>query len=367
TSNESESLREVIRGMKLALRGVRRVGKPLAFDAFASAAKRLGMSDDIRALEVVFGDGQALESIKAIAADGSVDPNARLSAIETLIQNRPDDLFDLCRGWLRDPKTNVLAAQGLVTFENPDVASMILDNYSRFRAPQRSGILSLLVTRVSFAEEVLSRIGSGKLPKADLSAYHARQIHSLGSDELTAKLSEVWGEIRTTTAEKRAQIGALKAKMSPDVLSAASLPSGRAVFEKSCSNCHRMYGQGGEVGPDLTGANRSNMDYLLDNIVDPSAVVDKDFRMSVILLEDGRVLNGLVLDRNDQTWTIQTATDKIIVVADEIEESRVTEKSPMPDGMLDALSEDQQRDLLAYLRHPTQVPMPSGDAETANE
>ena len=112
------------------------------------------------------------------------------------------------------------------------------------------------------------------------------------------------------------------------------------------------------MGPDLTGGNRGNLDYLLSNIVDPSSVVDKDFRMSVLLTDDGRIFNGLVIDESDRTITIQTATEQLTLDKDVIESRKITEKSPMPDGLLDSLSTDQIRDLFGYLRHPTQVALP---------
>jgi putative heme-binding domain-containing protein len=134
---------------------------------------------------------------------------------------------------------------------------------------------------------------------------------------------------------------------------------GRALFVKLCQNCHRLYGEGAKVGPDLTGGNRSNLDYLLSNIVDPSGVVDKDYRMTVLLTEDDRILNGLVIEETDRTITIQTATEQLTLDRESIQSRKVTDKSPMPDGLLDSLSLEQITDLIGYLRHPTQVALPA--------
>ncbi len=76
---------------------------------------------------------------------------------------------------------------------------------------------------------------------------------------------------------------------------------GRAIFDRACASCHKLYGSGGEIGPDLTGSGRDNVDYLLENIVDPSAVVTADFRMVVVAMHDGRVFNGLVKRQTDRT------------------------------------------------------------------
>ena len=125
---------------------------------------------------------------------------------------------------------------------------------------------------------------------------------------------------------------------------------GRVLFNTLCSACHTLYGQGGVVGPDLTGAGRDNLDYLLENIADPSAVVTADFRIAVVKLKDGRTLNGFIAARTTRTLTIKSMTESQTVERADI--------ASMPDGLLETLTSDQRRDLIAYLMHPTQVPLP---------
>ena len=146
--------------------------------------------------------------------------------------------------------------------------------------------------------------------------------------------------------------------MTQQRLEGADKSQGRGLFVKHCRNCHRLYGDGEQIGPDLTGANRSNLDYLLSNIVDPSGVVDKDYRMSILLTDDNRVINGLVTGETQRTITVQTATELLTFDKETIELRKITEKSPMPDGLLDTLSDQQVRDLISYLQHPSQVPLP---------
>jgi len=89
----------------------------------------------------------------------------------------------------------------------------------------------------------------------------------------------------------------------------ADLSRGRLVFNTVCAACHTLYGEGGKVGPDLTGGGRDILDYLLENIVDPSATVTADFRMSIVELKDGRVLNTLLAARTERTLTLKTMTE----------------------------------------------------------
>ena len=130
------------------------------------------------------------------------------------------------------------------------------------------------------------------------------------------------------------------------------------MFAKHCQNCHRLYGEGAKIGPDLTGANRGNLDYLLGNIVDPSSVVDKDYRMTILLMDDDRIINGLITAETDRTVSIQTGTELLTFDKESIQSRKITDKSPMPDGLLDTLSTDEIRDLIGYLQHPSQVSLP---------
>jgi putative heme-binding domain-containing protein len=259
---------------------------------------------------------------------------------------------------LRDARINVLAASGLAAIDDPDVGRMLVKRYRNFRAPQRPKIVSLLSSRVSFAHALVEGIEHGKIPRDDLSAFQVRQIQNLGDVSLRRRVAEVWGEVRDTPAEKKRVIDSLKRSLTPERLESADRRAGRALFTKTCQNCHRLYGEGGEVGPDLTGANRNNLDYLLGNIVDPSGVVDKDYRMTILVTDDGRVLSGLVTGRTQRTITLHTATESVTLDRQSIVDEKVTEKSPMPEGLLDNLDATQIRDLTAYLTHPSQVPLP---------
>jgi putative heme-binding domain-containing protein len=119
-----------------------------------------------------------------------------------------------------------------------------------------------------------------------------------------------------------------------------------------------MYGSGRKLGPDLTGSNRKNLDYLLENIIDPSASVGIDFRTVVVSLADGRVLTGVVSERNERTLVLQTAQGPAALDRHEIEETTPTGLSLMPEGLLQNLSAEQTRDLFAYLMGSEQPPLP---------
>src|SRR5207253_9001645 len=166
--------------------------------------------------------------------------------------------------------------------------------------------------------------------------------------------------------DKRELIAKWKARLTPVALAKADKNQGRLAFNTACASCHILYGEGGKVGPDLTGGGRNNLDYLLENIVDPSAVVTADFRMSILDLKDGRVLNGLIAAKTERTLTLKTMTETLTVDRGEVAGLRESALSLMPEGLLEALPSEQSRDLIAYLMHRSQVPLPAAGRSSSN-
>jgi putative heme-binding domain-containing protein len=132
---------------------------------------------------------------------------------------------------------------------------------------------------------------------------------------------------------------------------------GRAVYTKVCQQCHTLFGVGGQVGPDLTGSNRADLDYVLSNALDPSALIGKDYLANVIATTDGRVLTGIIRSEDKDAVTLVTANETIVVPKSEIEMRRTSEQSMMPDDLWKTLSEHEIRSLVAYLASPEQVPL----------
>jgi putative heme-binding domain-containing protein len=121
-----------------------------------------------------------------------------------------------------------------------------------------------------------------------------------------------------------------------------------------------LFGEGRKLGPDLTGSNRRNVDYLLENVIDPGASVGADFRAVSFVLEDGRAITGVISAADDRTLTVQTAQATIVLDRRDITEQVVQQQSLMPDGLFSKLSDQEVRDLVAYLTSPDQVPLPAG-------
>ena len=348
----------VLLGLREAFQGWRKVPKPAAWDAYVATAVPRSVPEVIRELEVLFGDGRAMQEIKRVVLDAKADPRIRQQALQTLIDSKPPDLRSICEAMLDVRGLNMTAARGLAQFDDPAVARRLIQAYRKFQVSERPALLDALVSRPSFAKELLSNLGPSKIPREDLGAFHARQIRSLQDPVLDKMLVEAWGELRDSPAEKKGQMAELRQKLTPSVISRANLSQGRALYQKACASCHMMYGEGQKVGPDLTGSGRGNMDYLLENIIDPGAVVPADYRMSVVALNDGRVLTGLVMAKNKQTLTLREPSETRTIAMADVEVIKVSTASLMPDGLLQTLTPDQVRDLFAYMMHQGQVPLP---------
>jgi putative heme-binding domain-containing protein len=310
-------------------------------------------------LSVVFGDGRTMNDLRAVAQDGSLDGQVRRDALQLLIDGRDEKLPPILKKLVGDRATASLAARGLALFDDPDTPNLLIGKYRLFHPEVQQEVIATLSSRKHYAGALLRAVERGQIPAGEISAFHARQIQSLKDDKLSELLARVWGEVRTTPADRKKLLDQYKKQLSEARLKDADLSRGRLVYKNACANCHKLYGEGETVGPDLTGSGRDNLDYLLENLIDPSAVVPNDFRMSAVTLKSGRILTGVLLNQTDKTVAVQGQKERVVIERAEIEEVVDTKMSLMPDGLLTPLKEDEVRDLIAYLRARTQVPLPS--------
>lgn len=362
TTEDAARQRDILNGIADGLRGRLKADAPQSWPA---AAKKLaGSADEVvkaRVLElgVVFADGRAFAELSKLASDGKADPEARRTALKVLTANRSPELLALLKKLAGDRALVGVAVAGLAAYDDPAIPGLVVQNWRFLRAEEYPAAVATLCSRPAFARALLKAVADGKIPRTEITAFHARQIHGFGDDALNRELAKVWGEVRVSAKEKTEQIAVYKKLLTPARLKEANLSRGRLLFDQSCATCHVLYGVGKSIGPELTGSNRDNLDYLLENIVDPSAVLAADFKMSVVTLKNGRVITGVVMEPTERTIAVQTQTERLKLDREEIAEMRVTPQSLMPEGLLARLDEGQVRDLIAYLMHRQQVPLPA--------
>jgi putative membrane-bound dehydrogenase-like protein len=352
---------DVLRGMSEALQGRRNVPTPTAWSKAAESFSKSPSSDvrdEARQLGVVFGDARAIAELRAIASDESADPEARRHALRTLAEVGGPETLALLRNLVNDMELANEAIRGLAAYDAPDIPGLVLARITALDPAGRTLAIDALCSRPAYAKELLRAIEGGAMEPDAISASHARQIAGFNDETLTADLERLWGSVRSTAADKHEQIERLRIILEGGKIAAGDASQGRALFDKACSTCHVLYGQGKVVGPDLTGSNRHNLTYLLENVVDPSASVGKDFHTTAVLLTSGQALSGVVLGKTDQTLKLRTQTEEVTVDLDDVEEMVEQNLSLMPDGLLTQLTDEQIGDLFAYLQSTTQVPLP---------
>lgn len=344
----SENRLPILRGLNEALKGWSKATKPAAWDSIAETGGDEETQTLIRELSVVFGDGRARDELLAIAANAEGDPGARRAALTNLVRNPTPDLLPKLKEWTNDRILAREAILGLANYDDPEVPNRVLNQWKRDTV-HRAVAIDVLVSRVSYAKVLLDRIAKQELPREAITPFHARQIQSLGDESLVKQLGEVWGEVRDTPEALKSEIANWKTLLAPEVIARADPAKGKTTFLFACGACHKLYGEGGAIGPDLTGSDRHNLDYLLGNIVNPNEVVPADYLLTVFTLKDGRVVSGVVPEQNEKTVTIQTPVERLTIPADTITKRESMPVSLMPEGLLKTMDEATVKDLVAYL------------------
>jgi putative heme-binding domain-containing protein len=185
-------------------------------------------------------------------------------------------------------------------------------------------------------------------------------MRTLGNPELNQELEKVWGVMRDSPGDKEREIKKYKQMYKAGGSQPGDASRGRAVFAKTCQQCHTLFDVGGKVGPDLTGSNRGDLDYLLQNMVDPNAVIPNDYRAWNLETKDGRSLTGLLKQQDDRAVTLVTANETVVIPRKEIETLHESQLSMMPEGLLQTFKDQEVRDLIYYVRGPGQAPLPAG-------
>ncbi len=351
--------RDVLAGLYEAYQGRSGLSLPAGWrDVRRKLAKSetAEVREKVLLLSVLFGDKEAIAALRATVGDAKAGAAARRTALQTLVEAKAADL-PLLRGLLTDPALRGPALRALAGFNDAAVPPMILAQYATFDDAEKADAVATLASRPAYAMALLDAMAQGKVARRDLSAFAARQLLALNDKALTEKLTKVWGAVRKPQ-DRSALMSHYLAVVPPGALQKADRAHGRRVFAKTCATCHTLFGEGGKIGPDLTGSQRVNPEYVLTKVLDPNAVVAQDYQVTVITTKSGRTLNGLVKVEDAKTLVLQTQNEEIRVAKADIDERKKSPISMMPEGLLAPLSDVEVRDLIAYLAGPNQVPLP---------
>ena len=351
---------DILNGLSSALQGQRKVAAPRGWsevEASLGGSPNAAVRSLVQSLSLTFGSSQALASLRKTLMDGAADAAARRAAFDSLLAAKDGGLPPLLQQLLNDPQLQGYAIRGLAAYDDTKTPAAILAVYNSLPAAQKRDALNTLSARATSATALLASIGEGKIAKQDLTADLVRQLRNLKNTEVDGLLQKVWGVARESGADMIAEISKFKKIYQAGGSTPGDAMRGRAIYAKICAQCHMLFGTGGKVGPDLTGSNRGDLDYILQNMVDPNAVIPNDYRAWNIDMKDGRSVTGVVKEQNDRAVVVLTANETLTLPRNEISNMQQSQLSMMPEGLLTPLSEQEVRDLIYYLRQPGQAPL----------
>ena len=352
---------DILKGLSAALKGQRNIKMPKGWKEIEPKLAK-SPNAEVRqlsqTLSLIFGSKAALDVLRRVLVDGKAKLSERRKAMAALVAARDAKLPEVLRGLLREKVLRREALRGLGAFEDAKTPAPILKIFAKLDTAGKRDALTTLASRVSFAKALMAAVTRGTVKANELPADIVRQLRAHGVKEINAQLDKVWGVSRSTPAAKLKEIAKYKKFLEAKVNRPVDLSRGRALFQRTCGQCHKLYGEGGEIGPDITGSNRNNLDYLLTNMLDPNAEIPNDYRTTILRTKDNRVLVGVIRRSEGQSVTIATPAEVVTVAKRDVAGIDPQNFSMMPEGLVLALKEDELRDLIAYLRGSRQVPLP---------
>jgi putative heme-binding domain-containing protein len=352
---------DILKGISAALKGQRNIKMPKGWKEISPKLAKSSNAEVrqlAQTLSLTFGSKAALDALRKVLVDGKANLAHRQKALAALVAARDRGLPEVLRGLLLEKALRREALRGLGAFEDAKTSSAILKVYEKLDTAGKRDALMTLASRVTFAKALMAAVARGVVKASELPADIVRQLRAHGVKDINATLDKVWGVSRSTPAAKLAEIAKYKKLLEAKVNRPVDLPRGRALFQRTCGQCHKLYGQGGEIGPDITGSNRNNLDYLLTNILDPNAEIPNDYRTTILHTKDNRVLVGVIRRSEGQSVTIAMPAEVVTVAKRDVAAIDPQDFSMMPEGLVLALKVDELRDLVAYLRGSRQVALP---------
>jgi putative heme-binding domain-containing protein len=309
-------------------------------------------------LATAFGDQSAIADLRSRVLDEDLAADDRRDAFLTLFKVEDgvsvSILHDLVK---KSTPLRPHAIRALTRTNDRSTARILLDRYSELDDSERQDAIGILGTRQVFAEALVTAIENGLVDRQEVSAFALQHLRQFKDPALGKRIAALWKD-DLQRLQKSEQIARYRDKMSPEYLKTGNAGAGRLVFEHTCARCHVLFGNGNDVGPDLTGSGRKDIDYVLNNLVDPNTIIDPAFRLTTVLTTEGQLFNGFMILQDDQFVEIRTQETRLRLGMNDVIDISTTSTSMMPEGMLATFSDEQVRDLLLYLASPRQVELP---------
>ena len=349
----------LLEGMRDGLKslGRKNVEPPRNWEATVAALTAINdakLHNFIAQIGQLFGDAKAAASQLAVLQDRTAPVDRRREILLAFARDSFTAALPVTFSLLDEAPLRRDAIRALASFDDPQVAQTLIDRYAKLSPLEKSEVVLTLSARRTTAQALVAELKKNNIPKSDVNAFAARQLYRV----LGPSFVGFWGPITQLASNKQADMAKYKGLLTDDALAKANFGHGRAIFERTCGLCHTLYGSGGKVGPDLTGSNRGNLDYILTEIINPSEVVQEGYQLVNVNTRDGRELSGIVAAEDAQQLTLRLIGQDIVIAKSEILSREKSPISMMPEGLLNSFTTVEVCDLLAYLRTIKQVPLP---------
>ncbi len=348
--------KELLNGMYAGLSGRNDVEPPSEWEkVYASLQKDKELSSIAISIAQQFGDAEAVQAFILTINNAQASSADRNFALKELASREVEELEELLPALLGEDEIRLEAIRAVAAYDSDTLGELLMEHYDQYSSEEQAEVIQTMAARSRYGWKLVKALKSNEIDKSDIPAYTARQLRRVVGNGFV----EIWGPIDQRTQDQEAAMARYKALLTADNLKTADVSQGRAIYTRTCGTCHQMYGEGGNLGPDITGSNRTDLDYLLNNILYPSEEIQDDYKMVVITTQQGRTFMGNIASESNRQITLTTVSqDAVTVNQNEIQSRETTEKSMMPEGMLETLSEQEVIDLIGYLQSPKQVALP---------
>ena len=342
----------LLEGMRDGLEGRFDLSAPSNWGAVLERLKRSDAQVARLALDVTqqFGDTETTRRNLVTVRNRTAPIDERRRALQTLSAQRRPQLVSELRAVLDDQQLRVDGIRAMAAFDDETLGTLLIERYNRFSTAEKSEAVQTLASRRRSGRLLTEALAKGVIPRRDVPAYVARQLLRVVGTPFT----EVWGPVESANEEKA--YSRYRGLLNDTAINGANARNGRAIFQRTCGPCHRLYGEGGTIGPDLTGSNRANLDYLLFNVLNPNGEIQDSYKMVVITTRDGRTFSGNVVGETPRQVTLRVVgRDAAVINTSDIQSRETTAVSMMPPGLFETLADREVIDLVAYLRTVEQV------------
>ncbi|SHM91673.1 putative membrane-bound dehydrogenase domain-containing protein [Cyclobacterium lianum] len=319
------------------------------------SAKQLEKNDRLKDLSARisarFGDAAATQKALHDLRSRSETVETKIRAIQMLSAQQKQELTALLPQLLDDRELRLAAIKAVANYNNLSLGERLVDLYPGGSEEEKTAILQSLSSRSVYGNLLMQQLQSGNISKKEIPVTLARQLHRV----IGSGFVEVWGPIEHVPNDREAYENYRKILKSK-ALQSADLAAGKNTFMQSCGSCHKMFGEGADIGPDLTGSNRQDPEYILLNVLEPSAEIQDAYRLVIITTLDGRTYTGNVVGESPRQITLKIAgQDPVQINKSNIQNKETTDLSLMPPGLFEPLSDQELINLMAYLQSPRKI------------